>query len=89
MTQIFMNLTPQNYLKAIELILYFKQELSDPAGSKVSNLPLDANRTFILFCLTNVNRALLQSDMDSMLQYANVAAVDGALLIESNDIHLK
>lgn len=61
----------------------------EPNPSKVQNLPTDANRTFILSCLANVNRALVNKDMDAMLQLANIAAVDGAILIESSDIHLK
>eukprot|EP00347_Sterkiella_histriomuscorum_P010153 403377401 len=89
--EIIVSLNPLKYLKAIELILYFRQELFDQSNgsNKVQNLPFDANRAFVLYCLFQANGALVVQDMDKMMVFANIAAVDGALVLESQDIHLK
>lgn len=50
---------------------------------------IDANRAFVLYCCSMINKYILQKDATKALEYAQIACYDTLQAIEENDNHFK
>lgn len=86
-TQIFLLLTKDTYKAAIEHILYFRQELTETLvggqqANAVMRLPSDSNRVFLLYSLTQINKCLVEGEIDQAIDWANMVTIDSCMLLE-------
>ena len=89
---ILINMHEKGWLQAMKGILYYKKQFvqtQKTAHSDIDMIMVDANRAFVLYCCTMVNKHLAKNEADKALEFATIACYDTVQMLEENDNHYK
>ena len=82
----------KNWLQSINAINVYKQlfiQSKQTYHTDIDMQGIDANRAFVLYCCSMINKCILQKDTTKALEYAQIACYDTLQAIEENDNHFK
>ena len=71
------NLSEKGWLQAMSAIKYYKKRFfEDKFDVQFSNMILDINRAFVLYCCTFVNYFIMKGNEEKVITYAKMAVFD-------------